>query len=111
MAIATLAVVTVTLSPMTLLAHFAPQSLINLPNKEYWLAPEREAETRRAIARWGLWFTAATLWLLTFVFHQAMAANLRQPPQMKSIWWMLGGYLLVVLFMVIQLIARFWRKS
>jgi hypothetical protein len=40
-----------------------------------------------------------------------MAANLRQPPQMKSMGWMLGGYLLLVVFMVIQLIARFWRKS
>jgi uncharacterized membrane protein len=111
MAIATLAVVTVALTPLTLLAYFAPKSLINLPNKEYWLAPERETETRRAIAQWGIWFTAATLWLLALVFHEAMAANLRQPPQMKSIWCMLGGYLLLVLVMVIQLIARFWRKA
>jgi uncharacterized membrane protein len=110
MAIATLALVTVTLVPLTLIAQFAPQSLINLPNKEYWLALEREAETRQAIARWGLWFTAATLWMLALVFHQAMDANLRQPPQLQSFWWLLGGYLATLLFLVFQLVARFWHK-
>jgi hypothetical protein len=111
MAVGTLALVTATLIPLTLLAHYGPRSLINLPNKEYWLAPEREAMTRQAIARWGLWFAAATLWMFALVFHQAMAANLSQPPQLQSFWWLLGGYLAIVLFLVLQLVVSFsWKR-
>src|SRR4051812_34383667 len=62
--------------------------LINIPNKDYWFAPERETETRDSIVRCGLWFTAATLWLVVLVVHEAMVANLRQPPHCNQF----GGY-------------------
>jgi uncharacterized membrane protein len=108
--LAVLALVTLTALPISLLAYFAPSTLINLPNKEYWLTSEREAETRRTVAQWGLWFTAATLWLLALLFHQAVAASFRVPPRLESMWWLLAVYLMVVSCMVIQLVARFWRK-
>jgi serine/threonine-protein kinase len=110
MVIGTLALITATLVPLTLFVHVAPRILINLPNKEYWMAPNREAETRKVIARWGLWFAAATLWMLALVFHEVMVANLRQPPQVRSFWWLLGGYLAIVFLLVIQLVVRFSRK-
>lgn len=109
LAVGTLIFVLCTLAPIVLVAGYAPPSLINLPHKNYWLAPERQHETRRAIARWGLWFTAATLWLMVFVFHEAMRANFRDPPHTVSMWWLLGSYLTVVTVLVAQLLIRFWR--
>lgn len=108
-AAATYALVTVLLVPLSLIAYIAPATLVQLPNKEYWLAPERESQTRRGIALWGVWFTAATLWLLALLFHQAMVANLRQPPQLEWFWSLLGGYMAIVSYLVIQLILRFRR--
>src|SRR3954471_11230132 len=90
--IATIVLVLFLLGVMLSVAWYAPAGLINLPNKDYWFAPERETEIRDSIVRWGLWFTAATLWLVVLVIHEAMAANLRQPPQLQSVWWLLAGY-------------------
>ena len=110
-ALGSFAFVLISVMPIALIAYYAPISLINLPNKQYWLAPERESETRRVLAEWGYWFAAATLWLLTFVFHEAMVANLRQPPQMQPMGWLLGTYFVVVAGLVIQLIFRFRRVT
>src|SRR4051812_45558370 len=54
MSIALLALVVFMLGLISSVAWYAPAGLINLPNKDYWLAPERETETRSAIVRWGL---------------------------------------------------------
>jgi hypothetical protein len=67
--------------------------------------------SRQAIAYWGLWFTTATLWLLVLVVHEALAANLRQPPQLKWVWWLLGGYMAAVLYLTIQFVVRFRRAD
>jgi serine/threonine-protein kinase len=80
----TFGLVCVTFAAVTLVARFAPAALMNLPNKQYWFAPERETETRRALVDWTMWFMAATLWLLALMFHDAMNANLRQPPRLES---------------------------
>lgn len=101
--------ITVLLAPMTLIAYYAPAAFVNVPNKDYWFAPEREADSRRAIADWLLWFTAATLWFLALIFHKAMAANLRQPPEMPSPWWIIGTFLAIITAMVVQLFLRFRR--
>jgi serine/threonine-protein kinase len=106
----TFAVVGVAVGAIPLLVRFAP-GLVNLPNKKYWLAPERQAETLRFMSRWGLWFAAATLWLLALVFHESILANLRQPPRLENIWWLLGGYLAVVAFLLVRLLARFWPAA
>jgi serine/threonine-protein kinase len=109
--VAMFALMSLALAAIPLVAHFAPAALINLPNKEYWLAPEREVESRRAISRWSLYLIAATFWLLALIAHEAMAANLRQPPQLKVVWWLLGGFFAIVFLMSIQLIVRFRKPQ
>src|SRR5262245_33671517 len=111
LALVTFGIISVTFAVVTLLTHFAPVSLINLTNKQYWLAPEREAETRQALVDWSTWLMAATLWLLALIFHDAINANLRQPPQLESAWWLFGGYVAVVVILMTQLITRFRRAS
>jgi uncharacterized membrane protein len=75
-------------------ARFIPTSLWNLPNRGYWLAPERRAAT---VARFGdamAWFANATLALVLVTFELAFRANLpggtfAAPPM----WLFLAVYL------------------
>jgi uncharacterized membrane protein len=48
---------------------------MNLPNKEYWLARERRAETLEFMSAAFLRFGAGTLALMLEVFHQAFEFN------------------------------------
>jgi len=58
----------------------APVSSINLPNKEYWLAPERRAETVAFFERSFAWFGSILLLLVTMVLDFACTANFQTPP-------------------------------
>jgi uncharacterized membrane protein len=51
-------------------------SNVNLPNKDYWMAPERREETVEFLSSYFLLFGAATLLLLLDVFHQVFRYNL-----------------------------------
>lgn len=52
-----------------------PTSLINLPNREYWLAPERRAKTLAHIRTSMLEFGNATFAFLIFVVWSVIEAN------------------------------------
>ncbi len=62
----------------------SPDSRINLPNKEYWLAPERRAETVAFFARQFAWFGCAVLILLVLALDLAMQANLVVPVHLAA---------------------------
>lgn len=58
----------------------APPRYLNLPHKDYWLAPERREQTLR---RMGQDFLLIGLFLGAFLLaieHLLVLANLRQPP-------------------------------
>jgi uncharacterized membrane protein len=61
-----------------------PVSLINLPHKEYWLAPERRENTLAYIRVWSAWFGCGLLAFLLFVMELAFRANLHAPPQFNN---------------------------
>jgi uncharacterized membrane protein len=70
----------------------AAPSSINLPNKEYWLAPERRAETADYLAGAFLWFGAATDLLMFDVFRQTFRYDLGQAPALEHPLASLGVY-------------------
>ena len=53
-----------------------PANMVNLPQKEYWLAAERREETMRYLSMKMAWFACAVLLLLLFVTSEAINANL-----------------------------------
>ena len=53
----------------------APAGLINLPNKRYWLAPERREETMETLASYFDVFACATVLLLLVVFEVTSLAS------------------------------------
>lgn len=61
-----------------------PEARINLPNKEYWLAPERRAGTFAYFESFFAWYGCALLGLLAFVFGLAMRANLSAEPRLPT---------------------------
>jgi hypothetical protein len=61
-----------------------PVSLINLPHKEYWLAPERRENTLAYIRVWSAWFGCGLLAFLLFVMELAFRANLHTPLQFNN---------------------------
>jgi uncharacterized membrane protein len=59
-----------------LLIGIMPASMINLPNKQYWLAPERRKKTMRYLSMKMGWFACVLLFLQLFVASEAISANM-----------------------------------
>ena len=86
-----------------------PNSLINLPRKEYWLAPKRRAETFSFINAQMLIYGNATLAFILVVFQLALQTNLRPQKQLASTTMLpiLGAYILFSLVWTVRFIRKF----
>src|SRR5678816_2552229 len=74
----------------TLLVRVLPPQLVNLPNKRYWLAPERRAASLEALGSLGLRFAVALAVFLCFVHWLVAQANSVQPPRLAETWFLVG---------------------
>ena len=88
-------------------------SKLNLPNKDYWLAPERRAETFTSLGAYFAWYGCAILTLETIVMHLAMDANLHTPQQFSSAaaLALAAGFVTFSLFWLVSLMLRFRRRE
>jgi uncharacterized membrane protein len=78
---------------MTLvIVSVAPASSFNLPNRDYWLAPERVAATRRMVVERILWFMAGLMLFISHLSHEAIRFNLNPGGQL-TVWTPLGVFL------------------
>src|SRR5262249_50620915 len=86
-----------------------PVSLINLPNKNFWLAPEHREETMSYLQMHMAWFACALLGFLLFVMKLVIEANLHQPPRLNSASFIaaLLAFLAFTAISTIRLIAHF----
>lgn len=57
---------------------------VNLPNRAYWLAPERREQTLASLAAFAWSFGAALALLLAGVHWTVVAANARTPPRLED---------------------------
>lgn len=91
----------------TLIRHVS-LAWINLPNKEYWLAPERRDRAILLLSREMLWFGNVTIAFLISVIQLAIQANLSESGRLSepAMWSLLGAYFLYVAVWMI----RFYRK-
>jgi len=107
---ALMALVTGLQAGIAVLLARSPNELINLPNKAFWLAPERRAQTIAILADQMLIFGVATNALLVAIFHQVFRANLMPNPQLgASTWITLAAYLVYTVVWGIGLTYRFRR--
>jgi uncharacterized membrane protein len=90
-----------------------PAKWMNLPNKDYWLAGERGAATRRYLAGWGYGFGAVVNLFMIFAFHLTYLANLSDPVALNSTAMTAGLVLFVIasLGATIALLLRFGKAG
>jgi len=92
------------------LISLMPTQLINLPNKQYWLAPEHFSETQAFLNSYFAWFGCAVLLVMILTFDYAIQSNLH-PDGRPDISRMLyiAGLVLFMLVWTIRMLLRFGR--
>jgi uncharacterized membrane protein len=55
-----------------------------LPNRDYWLAPQRIARTRARLVVHGIWFGSLLVTMVCFVHWLVLSAHRRVPPQLSN---------------------------
>lgn len=85
--------------------------LINLPHKEYWLAPEHRAETMGILGGSFAWFGCGVLVVVTTAINYAVGRNLHPEAQVNppALVYVLGGFVVFTLVWSIRMLAHFSR--
>ena len=88
-----------------------PVQLINLPNKNYWLAPEQREETLEWLKAYFGWFACAIYVVMIVAFDYAVQSNLHpnHPPAAALLWYTLGGLLTFIIAWLVRMFTKFLR--
>jgi hypothetical protein len=88
-----------------------PLSFLNLPHRDYWMAPERRATALGILLRSSLWFAAANVLFMTGVQALTVEANRHAPPglNLHHLALLTGFYLSVAAIWTLLLLHRFSR--
>jgi uncharacterized membrane protein len=81
-----------------LLPRLVPASLINIPNRDYWLSPERAPDSLAFLSEQGLWFGCIFIVFLACVDAMLVKANAVSPPEFPST---LFAVMLIIFFCVV----------
>ncbi len=85
-----------------------PDHFINLPHRDYWLAPKRRAESLAWLASMLFWLGTALQVFLAFIFREVAHANLVAAPSVRlNSLWLQVSLFIVVVSLVITLLFRF----
>ena len=88
-----------------------PSRWINIPRRDYWLAPVRREATLRVLESQLGWFLVVTLAYLVLVMQLVLRANLLDPPRLEqqSFWIYFVVYMVYATVWTIWLVVRFCR--
>ncbi len=86
-----------------------PALRINVPYRDYWLAPERRPATIAFLRRQSRRFGALLTVFLCYAHWLVVRANALHPPELSSVWFNAGLaiFLLATLAWVIAMLKRF----
>ena len=95
-----------------LTAVYSRATEMKLPNRDYWLAPQRIGRTRALLVAHGVWFGSLLVLLGCFVHWQELAANRFEPPHLSSAAFAAGliAFLIATTVWVAILIFAFRRR-
>ncbi len=91
-----------------------PVSFVNLPHREYWLAPERRLATTAVMLKFGLWYAILNVLFVTGLHALIVQANTRPgDPSLNGAGMivLLGSFILGTAIWAILLRRCFARKS
>jgi uncharacterized membrane protein len=90
-----------------------PGAKLNLPNKEYWLAPERRDETFAYFEIFFAWYGCVFLFVVVFAMGLAMRANFDTPPRLPTgpIVSDIAGFVLFNVVSVFAMLRRFSKPG
>jgi hypothetical protein len=93
------------------LTTILPPRRINLPNREYWLAPERQADTLVYLRKHGTHFGVILVLFLCFVHWLVVRANAHNPPLFPESLLFIGmaAFLLSLIAWLGGFVAHFRR--
>jgi uncharacterized membrane protein len=92
----------------TLIAKLPPQ-MINIPNRMYWLSPDRIDETKQILQAYLLILASKLCCFMAVIFWLIVQAHLHNPPQLSTHHLMVatGVFVLMTIFWSLRLSARF----
>jgi len=85
---------------------------LNIPNKDYWLAPERQQATVDFVQRHGVWLAALMIAFIAGVHASILRANAHAPAALPlaDVGWIAGSFGVAVLIWAVLLVTRFARR-
>jgi uncharacterized membrane protein len=87
-----------------------PKRMIDMPNRDYWFAPERRAETAASVMRFMLWMAVGAEVFLTVIVGMVYRANFGRPEIMRwGPWIALGGFSPFLIAWIVCFYLRFKR--
>jgi len=97
---------------VTSLARLFPAAL-NLPRKQFWLAPERREQTFDYLRQQSLWFACFAILFILGLQLMIVGANTRTPAQlsMPLHFTLAGGFLAAIIAWLVITIRRFYRTE
>ncbi len=95
------------------LVRFVPPHLVNLPNRDYWLAPEQITETFTFLHNHGIYLSVLLAAFLCFIHCLVVGANKLQLPHFSASLFVIGLalFLLAVTIWVGVLFVHFRRPK
>lgn len=109
----TLLVVVLVSLGIQLLFFMIPPGLLNLPHRDYWLAPERRAETLGRLRSFGALVFGVILLAVQAAFEIAAYASLQTPVVFHAEW--MAAVMLVaagsIVWMLVRLVRSFRRPA
>lgn len=93
--------------------RFLPASLVNLPNRQYWLDPARKNQTSNYLVRHSLWLACLAVGFIMGIEYSLVQANRQTPPHL-SLPLLLGvllPFMAGTLLWVLLLLRHFRRPS
>lgn len=99
------------LGVMAVARHF-PRRMVNLPHRDYWLHPDRAAETLRDVGQFISWLAVAVALFTMGINHLTFVANRGTGNlHMPMFLLLFGFYLLSVMVMIVRLWLRFGKPE
>lgn len=90
-----------------------PVGMINLPNRDYWLAPDRRAETITYLTTRSSWLGVMVAAFMCFVHWLVLQANRHTPPRLSEdfLFGGLGVFALLLVAWAVLFIGHFRRPA